>query len=136
FSTLFVLVHESTSQGSQPSPAASSGYESSTPPTIVSPTSENQTTSSLSPSSSAVHHTSSHSTLSSNFNEWNDCRYQSPAQRPAEEVKVSPQEDKPQKDNIVQKKKEERSEVERSAKKKCLSHNNIPMQRSHRDKLC
>uniref|UniRef100_F6TIU5 Zic family member 1 n=1 Tax=Monodelphis domestica TaxID=13616 RepID=F6TIU5_MONDO len=63
-------VHESSSQGSQPSPAASSGYESSTPPTIVSPSTENQTTSSLSPSSSAVHHTSGHSTLSSNFNEW------------------------------------------------------------------
>ncbi|XP_077204857.1 zinc finger protein ZIC 1 [Paroedura picta] len=63
-------VHESSSQGSQPSPAASSGYESSTPPTIVSPSTENQTTSSLSPSSSAVHHTSSHSTLTSNFNEW------------------------------------------------------------------
>ncbi|KFM09562.1 Zinc finger protein ZIC 1, partial [Aptenodytes forsteri] len=63
-------VHESSSQGSQPSPAASSGYESSTPPTIVSPSTENQTASSLSPSSSAVHHTSSHSTLTSNFNEW------------------------------------------------------------------
>uniref|UniRef100_A0A8C9FPA7 C2H2-type domain-containing protein n=1 Tax=Pavo cristatus TaxID=9049 RepID=A0A8C9FPA7_PAVCR len=47
-----------------------SGYESSTPPTIVSPSTENQTASSLSPSSSAVHHTSSHSTLTSNFNEW------------------------------------------------------------------
>ncbi|NXO27789.1 ZIC1 protein, partial [Cisticola juncidis] len=63
-------VHESSSQGSQPSPAASSGYESSTPPTIVSPSTENQTASSLSPSSSAVRHTSSHSTLTSNFNEW------------------------------------------------------------------
>ncbi|KFR00633.1 Zinc finger protein ZIC 1, partial [Nipponia nippon] len=66
----FMPVHESSSQGSQPSPAASSGYESSTPPTIVSPSTENQTASSLSPSSSAVHHTSSHSTLTSNFNEW------------------------------------------------------------------
>ncbi|XP_008050399.2 zinc finger protein ZIC 1 [Carlito syrichta] len=63
-------VHESSSQGSQPSPAASSGYESSTPPTIVSPSTDNPTTSSLSPSSSAVHHTAGHSALSSNFNEW------------------------------------------------------------------
>eukprot|EP00062_Callorhinchus_milii_P000095 gi/632933817/ref/XP_007889156.1/ PREDICTED: zinc finger protein ZIC 1 [Callorhinchus milii] len=65
-------VHESSAQqGPQPSPAASSGYESSTPPTIVSPSTENQTNSSMSPtSSSAVHHTSNHSTLSSNFNEW------------------------------------------------------------------
>ncbi|XP_008159170.1 zinc finger protein ZIC 1 [Eptesicus fuscus] len=63
-------VHESSSQGSQPSPAASSGYESSTPPTIVSPSTDNPTTSSLSPSSSAIHHTAGHSALSSNFNEW------------------------------------------------------------------
>ncbi|XP_007253828.2 zinc finger protein ZIC 1 [Astyanax mexicanus] len=64
-------VHESTSQGSQPSPAASSGYESSTPPTIVSPSTENQSSSSISPAaSSTVHHTTAHSTLSSNFNEW------------------------------------------------------------------
>ncbi|KAB1283652.1 Zinc finger protein ZIC 1 [Camelus dromedarius] len=62
-------VHESSSQGSQPSPAASSGYESSTPPTIVSPSTDNPTTSSLSPSSSAVHHTAGHSTLFP-FNEW------------------------------------------------------------------
>lgn len=68
--TLFLQVHESSSQGSQPSPAASSGYESSTPPTIVSPSTDNPTTSSLSPSSSAVHHTAGHSALSSNFNEW------------------------------------------------------------------
>lgn len=63
-------VHESTNPGSQPSPAASSGYESSTPPTIVSPSTENQSSSSISPAATAVHHTSSHSTLSSNFNEW------------------------------------------------------------------
>ncbi|KAG7251574.1 LOW QUALITY PROTEIN: hypothetical protein CRUP_003071 [Coryphaenoides rupestris] len=73
-------VHESTNQGSQPSPAASSGYESSTPPTIVSPSAEHQGSSSSSNSSSisispassaaAVHHTTSHSALSSNFNEW------------------------------------------------------------------
>ncbi|CAL8312884.1 unnamed protein product [Merluccius merluccius] len=64
-------VHESTNQGSQPSPAASSGYESSTPPTIVSPSAETQSSSSVSPaSSSAAHHAASHSTLSSNFNEW------------------------------------------------------------------
>ncbi|MEQ2275211.1 Zinc finger protein ZIC 1 [Xenotaenia resolanae] len=63
-------VHESTNPGSQPSPAASSGYESSTPPTIVSPSTENQSSSSISPAASAVHHTASHSTLSSNFNEW------------------------------------------------------------------
>lgn len=68
--TLFPQVHESSSQGSQPSPAASSGYESSTPPTIVSPSTDNPATSSLSPSSSAVHHTAGHSALSSNFNEW------------------------------------------------------------------
>ncbi|TTH84670.1 Zinc finger protein ZIC 1 [Bagarius yarrelli] len=62
-------VHESSSQGSQPSPAASSGYESSTPPTIVSPSTENQGSSSISPSaSSTVHHTTT-STLASNFNE-------------------------------------------------------------------
>lgn len=68
---LFILkVHESTNPGSQPSPAASSGYESSTPPTIVSPSTENQSSSSISPAATAVHHTSSHSTLSSNFNEW------------------------------------------------------------------
>lgn len=63
-------VHESTNPGSQPSPAASSGYESSTPPTIVSPSTENQSSSSISPAATAVHHTSSHSALSSNFNEW------------------------------------------------------------------
>lgn len=64
-------VHESSSQGPQPSPAASSGYESSTPPTIVSPSTENQSSSSISPAaSSTVHHTTTHSTLSSNFNEW------------------------------------------------------------------
>ncbi|TKS87689.1 Zinc finger protein ZIC 1 [Collichthys lucidus] len=63
-------VHESTNPGPQPSPAASSGYESSTPPTIVSPSTENQSSSSISPAASAVHHTTSHSTLSSNFNEW------------------------------------------------------------------
>lgn len=63
-------VHESNNAGSQPSPAASSGYESSTPPTIVSPSTENQSSSSISPAASAVHHTTSHSTLSSNFNEW------------------------------------------------------------------
>uniref|UniRef100_A0A4W5QQX3 Zic family member 1 (odd-paired homolog, Drosophila) n=1 Tax=Hucho hucho TaxID=62062 RepID=A0A4W5QQX3_9TELE len=64
-------VHEATTQGPQPSPAASSGYESSTPPTIVSPSTENQSSSSISPAASTVHHTTSHhTTLSSNFNEW------------------------------------------------------------------
>ncbi|KAJ8409575.1 hypothetical protein AAFF_G00229760 [Aldrovandia affinis] len=63
-------VHESSSPGSQPSPAASSGYESSTPPTIVSPSTENQSSSAISPASSTVHHATSHSALSSNFNEW------------------------------------------------------------------
>uniref|UniRef100_A0A8C6SQ63 Zic family member 1 (odd-paired homolog, Drosophila) n=1 Tax=Neogobius melanostomus TaxID=47308 RepID=A0A8C6SQ63_9GOBI len=62
-------VHESNTAAPQPSPAASSGYESSTPPTIVSPSTENQSSSSISPAASAVHHTS-HSALSSNFNEW------------------------------------------------------------------
>uniref|UniRef100_A0A3B3QCW4 Zic family member 1 n=2 Tax=Paramormyrops kingsleyae TaxID=1676925 RepID=A0A3B3QCW4_9TELE len=63
-------VHESSTQGSQPSPAASSGYESSTPPTIVSPSTENAGSSSISPASTTVHHAASHSALSSNFNEW------------------------------------------------------------------
>lgn len=70
FFPLLLKVHESTNPGPQPSPAASSGYESSTPPTIVSPSTENQSSSSISPAASAVHHTTSHSTLSSNFNEW------------------------------------------------------------------
>ncbi|XP_061876570.1 zinc finger protein ZIC 1 [Entelurus aequoreus] len=67
-------VHEASNPASQPSPAASSGYESSTPPTIVSPSGENQSgsssSSSISPAAPAVHHTAGHGTLSSNFNEW------------------------------------------------------------------
>ncbi|XP_039193573.1 zinc finger protein ZIC 2 [Crotalus tigris] len=93
-------VHESSPQGSDSSPAASSGYESSTPPGLVSPSTETQstTTSNLSPAAaaaaaaaaavaaSAVHRSGSssgtggsggggggggsHSSLTSNFNEW------------------------------------------------------------------
>ncbi|XP_058041611.1 zinc finger protein ZIC 2 [Ahaetulla prasina] len=95
-------VHESSPQGSDSSPAASSGYESSTPPGLVSPSTETQSTaaSNLSPAAaaaaaaaaavaaSAVHRSGSssgtggsggggggggggsHSSLTSNFNEW------------------------------------------------------------------
>ncbi|XP_077481063.1 zinc finger protein ZIC 1 [Stigmatopora argus] len=72
-------VHEASNPASQPSPAASSGYESSTPPTIVSPSAENQNSgSSISPAAhgGVQHHTTttttgSHSSaLTSNFNEW------------------------------------------------------------------
>ncbi|XP_030055390.1 zinc finger protein ZIC 2 isoform X1 [Microcaecilia unicolor] len=70
-------VHESTPQGSESSPAASSGYESSTPPGLVSPNTENQNTTNLSPTAAAVsvvHSTGSggggHGSISSNFNEW------------------------------------------------------------------
>ncbi|OCT92586.1 hypothetical protein XELAEV_18015642mg [Xenopus laevis] len=65
-------VHESSPQGSESSPAASSGYESSTPPGLVSPNSETQNPN-LSPAAvSAVHSVSSGAsgTLASNFNEW------------------------------------------------------------------
>lgn len=62
-------VHESTPPASDSSPAASSGYESSTPPGLVSPTTETQSNTTLSPAS-AVHNTTSHSGLSSNFSEW------------------------------------------------------------------
>ncbi|XP_011849197.1 PREDICTED: zinc finger protein ZIC 2, partial [Mandrillus leucophaeus] len=41
-------VHESSPQGSESSPAASSGYESSTPPGLVSPSAEPQSSSNLS----------------------------------------------------------------------------------------
>nr|XP_033803775.1 zinc finger protein ZIC 2 [Geotrypetes seraphini] len=80
-------VHESSPQGSESSPAASSGYESSTPPGLVSPNTENQNTTNLSPTAasaaaaaaaaaavSAVHSAGSggggHGSISSNFNEW------------------------------------------------------------------
>uniref|UniRef100_A0A3Q3DXS7 Zic family member 1 (odd-paired homolog, Drosophila) n=1 Tax=Hippocampus comes TaxID=109280 RepID=A0A3Q3DXS7_HIPCM len=72
-------VHESSNPGSQPSPAASSGYESSTPPTIVSPSAENPSSgSSVSPTAPvAVQHHATATTagghsgaLTSNFNEW------------------------------------------------------------------
>ncbi|XP_063248436.1 zinc finger protein ZIC 2 [Prinia subflava] len=81
-------VHESSPQGSESSPAASSGYESSTPPGLVSPSAESQSTNNLSPAAaaaaaaaavSAVHRGGGggsggggggHSGLSSNFNEW------------------------------------------------------------------
>lgn len=62
-------VHESSPPASDSSPAASSGYESSTPPGLVSPTTETQSNTTLSPAS-AVHNTTSHSGLSSNFSEW------------------------------------------------------------------
>ncbi|XP_075446890.1 zinc finger protein ZIC 2 [Ascaphus truei] len=67
-------VHESSPQGSESSPAASSGYESSTPPGLVSPSTETQSTN-LSPAAitvSAVHSVSNGTggALSSNFNEW------------------------------------------------------------------
>nr|XP_016847437.1 PREDICTED: LOW QUALITY PROTEIN: zinc finger protein ZIC 2 [Anolis carolinensis] len=89
-------VHEASPQGSESSPAASSGYESSTPPGLVSPTAEAQSnaggggggnsSSNLSPATAAASHRSSgsggggggtasgggvpHSGLTSNFNEW------------------------------------------------------------------
>ncbi|XP_072113419.1 zinc finger protein ZIC 2a [Mobula birostris] len=59
-------VHES-SQGSESSPAASSGYESSTPPVLVSPSAEPPNSNNLSPASTAVH---ANAGISSNFNEW------------------------------------------------------------------
>ncbi|KAM9342549.1 zinc finger protein ZIC 2a [Pholidichthys leucotaenia] len=62
-------VHESSPPASDSSPAASSGYESSTPPGLVSPTTETPSNATLSPAS-AVHNPSSHSGLSSNFSEW------------------------------------------------------------------
>ncbi|XP_066542651.1 zinc finger protein ZIC 2a [Hoplias malabaricus] len=62
-------VHESSPTASDSSPAASSGYESSTPPGLVSPSTETQSNTNLSPSS-AVHATNGHSSLSSNFSEW------------------------------------------------------------------
>ncbi|NP_001081193.1 zinc finger protein ZIC 2-A [Xenopus laevis] len=67
-------VHETSPQGSESSPAASSGYESSTPPGLVSPNSETQNPN-LSPAAaavSAVHNVSSGASgaLASNFNEW------------------------------------------------------------------
>ncbi|XP_063809301.1 zinc finger protein ZIC 2 [Pseudophryne corroboree] len=67
-------VHESSPQGSESSPAASSGYESATPPGLVSPNTETQSTN-MSPAAaavSAVHSVTSGAggPLSSNFNEW------------------------------------------------------------------
>lgn len=59
-------VHEA-SQGSESSPAASSGYESSTPPVLVSPSAEPPNSNNLSPASTAVH---TNVGISSNFNEW------------------------------------------------------------------
>ncbi|KAB1267514.1 Zinc finger protein ZIC 2, partial [Camelus dromedarius] len=47
-------VHESSPQGSESSPAASSGYESSTPPGLVSPSAEPQSSSNLSPAAAAA----------------------------------------------------------------------------------
>lgn len=63
--SLFTKVHES--QGSESSPAASSGYESSTPPVLVSGNSEDPN---KTPESS-VQSASTHSdALAPNFNEW------------------------------------------------------------------
>ncbi|XP_061648943.1 zinc finger protein ZIC 2a [Phyllopteryx taeniolatus] len=64
-------VHESSppASASDSSPAASSGYESSTPPGLVSPATESQSNTTLSPAS-VVHSSTSHSGLSSNFSEW------------------------------------------------------------------
>ncbi|KAI5621357.1 zinc finger protein ZIC 2, partial [Silurus asotus] len=62
-------VHESSPSVSDSSPAASSGYESSTPPGLVSPSTETQSNTNLSPSS-GVHSSNAHSGLSSNFSEW------------------------------------------------------------------
>ncbi|KPP78705.1 zinc finger protein ZIC 2-like [Scleropages formosus] len=61
-------VHEASS-ASESSPAASSGYESSTPPGLVSPSTETQSTHNLSPSSTA-HNNNGQGSLSSNFSEW------------------------------------------------------------------
>ncbi|XP_066091071.1 zinc finger protein ZIC 2 [Saccopteryx bilineata] len=47
-------VHESSPQGSESSPAASSGYESSTPPGLVSPSAEPPSSSNLSPAAAAA----------------------------------------------------------------------------------
>ncbi|XP_078513746.1 zinc finger protein ZIC 2 [Lissotriton helveticus] len=70
-------VHESSPVGSESSPAASSGYESSTPPGLVSPSADTQNPNALSPAAvSAVHNVAAsganagHGGLSSNFNEW------------------------------------------------------------------
>ena len=57
-------VHES--QGSESSPAASSGYESSTPPVLVSANTEDPTKT----PPSAVQNTSHSDGLPPNFNEW------------------------------------------------------------------
>lgn len=66
FIVLLLQVHES--QGSESSPAASSGYESSTPPVLVSANTEDPTKT----PPSAVQNTSGHSDagLPPNFNEW------------------------------------------------------------------
>lgn len=64
-SPLLLQVHES--QGSESSPAASSGYESSTPPALVSAGTEESTKT----PQSGVQNTSAHSDgLPTNFNEW------------------------------------------------------------------
>ncbi|KAM3863385.1 zinc finger protein ZIC 2-B-like [Diretmus argenteus] len=63
-------VHDSSSSSlsaSDGSPAASSGYESSTPPGMVSPGSDTHS-SNMSPDSSVL--SGSHSNMSSNFSEW------------------------------------------------------------------
>ncbi|CAN0240765.1 unnamed protein product [Lampetra fluviatilis] len=72
-------VHESSAQGSQPSPAASSGYESATPPAMgaqqpPSATGEPSATpaapTTTTTSSSSSSHSSSSSTSSSSSSEW------------------------------------------------------------------
>ncbi|XP_077472645.1 zinc finger protein ZIC 2a [Stigmatopora argus] len=64
-------VHESAPSVSDSSPAASSGYESSTPPGLVSPAAETQSNTTLSPAS-IVHGGGGggHGGLTSNFSEW------------------------------------------------------------------
>uniref|UniRef100_G1KC51 Zic family member 2 n=1 Tax=Anolis carolinensis TaxID=28377 RepID=G1KC51_ANOCA len=59
-------VHEASPQGSESSPAASSGYESSTPPGLVSPTAEAQSNA----GGGGGGNSSSNFGLTSNFNEW------------------------------------------------------------------
>jgi hypothetical protein len=58
-------VHES--QGSESSPAASSGYESSTPPVLVSANTEDPT---KTPPSVVQNTSGQHDGLAPNFNEW------------------------------------------------------------------
>lgn len=67
FGLILIIFKVHESQGSESSPAASSGYESSTPPVMVSANTEDPTkTPPL-----AVQNTSGHSEgLAPNFNEW------------------------------------------------------------------